>query len=99
MQTLKKENYKNYLQLAQTGHYPLFFDEWVHASMNQGSLISLKRANHNVRSVFNLLDRHKTVEKKKTALMTLDKITREEFIRSFFKIVEHEVLKEDLTLQ
>lgn len=97
MQTQKI--YKNYLQMAQTGHYPLFFDEWVQTSLNQKSLMTLKKANHNVMSIFNLLERHKTVEKKKTALMTLDKLTREEFIRSFFKIVEHEALKDDLTLQ
>ncbi|MFT6631112.1 MAG: hypothetical protein ACJAS4_001059 [Bacteriovoracaceae bacterium] len=94
-----KIDYKNYLRLAETGHYPLFFNEWVQESFTQTQQLNFRKASHNVKHVFNQLARHKTIEKKKTALIGMDKLTREEFIRSFFKIVEHELLKDNINLQ
>lgn len=96
---ISKTEIKNFLKLAETGHYPLFFEEWVHESLNTNQKLNFKKANHNVRSIFNQLSRHNTIEKKKTALISMDKLTREEFIRSFFKVVEHEFLKENNKLQ
>lgn len=98
-QTTPKIDYKNYLKLAETGYYPLFFDEWVQESLEQRQNLNFRKASHNVKHVFNQLARHNTIEKKKTALIGMDKFTREEFIRSFFKIVEHEILKDNKNLQ
>ena len=92
-------NYKQFIEMAKTGHYPLFFDEWVKTSMTPGQMVSLSMANQKVQTVFTALERHRRIEKKKTALITMDKISREDFIRSYFKVVEHQVLKEDLKLQ
>lgn len=94
-----KSDYNNYLQLAQIGHYPLFFNDWVKTSLNQKQKMTFRKANHNVKHVFNQLARHKTLEKKKTALIGMDRISREEFIRSFFMVVEHEMLKDLKSLQ
>ncbi|MBD64454.1 MAG: hypothetical protein CME62_04565 [Halobacteriovoraceae bacterium] len=94
-----KSDYDHYLRLAHAGHYPLFFNDWLHSSMQQKSNLSHQRASHNVKHVFNQLARHKTLEKKKTALIGMDRISREEFIRSFFKIIEHEILKGNKSLQ
>lgn len=92
-------DYKNYLRLAETGHYPLFFNEWVQESFTQDQQLNVRKASHNVKHVFSQLSRHKTIEKKKTALIGMDRLSREEFIRSFFKVVEHEILKENKNLQ
>ena len=64
-----------------------------------GQKVNVKKAGHNVKHTFKLLSRHKTIEKKKTALIGMDRVSREEFIRSFFKIVEHESLKRIEKLQ
>ncbi len=93
-----KTEYQNFIKLAETGHYPLFFKDWMSTSLEQTQNISFKKASHNVKHVFNQLARHNTIEKKKTALIGMDRLSREEFIRSFFKVVEHEVLKEMKTL-
>jgi len=89
----------NYLHMAQTGHYPLFYKEWLEQSLQPKHNINLRKANTNVQQVFGLLSRHKTLEKKKTALIGMEKSSREQFIRSFFKVVEHNILKDVNTLQ
>ena len=94
-----KVEYKNYLEMAKYGHYPLFFEEWLDESLPGGQALPARKATHNVRHVFNLLARHNTVERKKTALISMDKTSRQEFIRSFFKVVEEDILKENKTLQ
>lgn len=94
-----KIDYKNFLKIAQTGHYPLFFGEWLDQSFSQAQTVNIRKASHNVAHIFGQLSRHNTIEKKKTALIGMDKLTREEFIRSFFKVVEYEILKENTKLQ
>ena len=99
--SLIKQNpeYLNYIKIATTGHYPLFFSEWLEESLHIKQNLSFRKAGLNVKQTFKLLERHKTIEKKKTALIGMNKVSREEFIRSFFKIVEHEKLKEMIGLQ
>ena len=99
MTTNQTSKYTDYIQIAQTGHYPLFFDDWVFESMSKNKLTSVVNANKMVKQVFSSLDRHQSTEKKRTALLGMDKHEREEFIRSFFKVVEHELLKDLKSLQ
>lgn len=97
MQVEVKENttnFQNYIRMAQTGHVPLFHQDWVSESLAEKHYIPIAKANRNVRTVFNQLSKHRTLDKKKVALTSMDKLSREEFIRSFFKIVEHNVLKD-----
>lgn len=94
-----KTDYYNYLKIAQTGHYPLFFNDWLTDSLDQTNNLNIRKASHNVKHVFNQLAKHKTLEKKKTALIGMDRLSREEFIRSFFKVVEHNILEDVKTLQ
>ena len=98
-QSKPKIEYKNYLEMAKYGHYPLFFEEWLDDSVFAEAPLPSRKATHNVRHVFNLLSRHNTVERKKTALISMDKVSRQEFIRSFFRVVEEDILKENKTLQ
>lgn len=85
---------KGYIELAKTGHYPLFFQEWLDGSMKEARPISFTSANKNVKELFKKLSKHRTIEKKKTALISLNELEREEFIRSFFKVVERDILKD-----
>jgi hypothetical protein len=98
---LNKEssNADNFVKIAQIGHYPLFFNDWVTSSLNDKQALTFMNASKNVKQVFSNLERHRTIEKKKTALIGMEKSSREEFIRSFFKVVEHEVLKDLTSLQ
>ena len=98
MQTLTTKTPKidseNFLSLAKTGHYPLFYREWMEESLTTKYNLTFRKASHNVQHVFHQLARHRTLEKKKTALIGMDRISRSEFIRSFFKIVEHKLLED-----
>lgn len=97
--TTSKDEYQNYLEMGKYGHFPLFFEEWMSKSLEKPHSVPPRKANHNVRQVFNLLSRHKTLDKKKTALISMDRLSREEFIRSFFKIIEDDILRENNNLQ
>jgi hypothetical protein len=90
---------ENFVKIAQIGHYPLFFDDWLSSSLKEKKSLTFMNASKNVKAVFTNLERHRTIEKKKTALIGMEKESREEFIRSFFKVVEHEMLKDLKTLQ
>ena len=60
--------------------------------------MSYRVANRNVREVFKKLAKHRTEEKKKTLLSALNDNERNLFIKSFVKVVEHNVLKDVKTL-
>ena len=94
-----KKDFDNYLSLGMTGHFPLFFESWVKESHASVQKVNIRKANHNVAHVFNQLAKHKSLEKKRTALIGMDRLSREEFIRSFFRIVEDKCQAEALTLQ
>jgi len=85
---------KSYIQLASAGHFPLFFTEWIEEGLESKQPMSYQIANRNVRDVFKNLSRHKTQQKKKTALIGLDKLERDVFVQSFVKVVEHSLLKD-----
>jgi hypothetical protein len=89
---------KSYLSLASSGHFPLFFKEWLEEGVNSGGPMSFQVANRNVRDTFKKLSRHRTEQKKKTALTGLAKDERDVFVKSFIKMVEHNVLKDLKTL-
>lgn len=92
-------DYKQFLQMAQTGHYPLFFNDWLSESLTKEESLNYVSATKNIKNVFNNLSKHRTLEKKKTALISMETNERNDFIRSFFKVVEHEALKDLKTLQ
>lgn len=94
-----KQELENYIQIAVTGHYPLFFEEWLNLNQDNSKRINYRAANANVNKVFEDLKKHRSVEKKKTALIGMSNERRVEFIHSFLKVVEHECLKEDYKLQ
>lgn len=88
---------KSYIDAAKSGHNPLFFEDWLkeHTWDRQ---ITYRNANRNIREVFKKLSRHRTTDRKKIALTSLDKHERDQFINSFYRVVEHNILKDLKTL-
>jgi hypothetical protein len=89
---------KSYINLASHGHFPLFFKEWLAEGVTNQGPMSFQVANRNVRETFKKLSCHRTQQKKKTALIGLQKDEREVFVKSFIKVVEHGLLKDLKTL-
>lgn len=84
---------KSYIDAAKIGHYPLFFEDWLKDSSWQKQ-IAYRQANKNIKDVFKKLSKHRSADRKKTALIGLEKKERDEFINSFFRVVEHNLLKD-----
>lgn len=82
--------------MAQNGHYPLFFKEWI---KDEQTKINYNDAKKSLKSTFTKLSRHRTLDKLQTAIISMDKESRDEFINSFLKVVEYNSLKEMNLLQ
>jgi hypothetical protein len=83
---------KTYLTLASYGHTPLFFEDWIKELGEERPKMSYAKAKTTVKKVFKNLEKHKSLEKKKTALLTLSGEERKAFVKSFFRMVEHEMV-------
>lgn len=90
---------KNYLIMAQNGHMPLFFKEWIQKNQNSEHYISYNNASKTVKDVFTALSRHRTITKMQTAIISMDQDKRDIFMSSFMKMVEYNSLKETTLLQ
>ncbi len=84
----------HYINLAKTGQLPLFFNEWLKAPLEEERPVSLAKANRTVRSFFKKCEKHRGLERKKTLLIALPDDERQDFIRSFLKVVERDIIKD-----
>ena len=83
------------IEAGSTGYLPLFYQEWItesFADKNEVKKMSFSRAAETVHKVYQGLERHRTIEKKKTAIQALGNLERREFILSFMKMVEYRAL-------
>lgn len=94
MNNAEKSTMNNFIELAKFGHYPLFFDEWLRHDINERQELTIRNAKTNLNDTFKKLARHRTIAKKKTALISLKDDERQLFIQSFLKMVEFNTLKE-----
>jgi len=85
--------YETLINLACNGHYPLFFPHWISEAINKVNRpISSREAKSQVEKMMNLIDKHNTLSKKRTALVSLSDDTRNIYIKSFIKLVELNIL-------
>jgi hypothetical protein len=81
------------LDLASLGHLPLFHQDWIRESFaTLPRRMSIARASQVVQSGLKRLERHQTFDRKQTALSAFSVQERQEFIQSFFKMVEYKTL-------
>lgn len=81
------------LTLASQGHLPLFHQQWIRESFEIHSpRMSFARASKVVHDGLRRLERHRSFDRKQTALGAFNTDERKEFILSFFKMVEYKTL-------
>jgi len=83
------------IEAGSTGYLPLFYHEWITESYeDKESLktLSFSRASETVNKIFQKMERHTSIEKKKTAIQAMQDEERRHFIRSFMKMVEYKTL-------
>ena len=83
------------IEAGSSGYFPLFYQDWIHESCRdqiEVKKMSFSRAAENVHRVYKLIERHASLERKKTAIGALKNDERKEFVISFMKMVEYRTL-------
>lgn len=83
----------NLIELGSKGHYPLFFQEWIHESIRaEFAHITLHEAKSKVTYHLTKLSKHRDLGRKKTAIIAMNKKERVYFIKCFIKMVEFSII-------
>lgn len=83
------------IEAGSSGYFPLFYQAWIHesfADLGEVRKMSFSRAAETVHRVYKQIERHSSIEKKKTAIQALKNDERKDFILSFMKMVEYRAL-------
>ncbi len=83
------------IEAGSTGYFPLFYPNWITDSFKDqptAQKMTFSRAAETVHRVYKRIERHHTIERKKTAIQALNNEERQEFILSFMKMVEYRAL-------
>ena len=88
---------QSYLNLAKEGHYVLFPQEWINHP-NRNKPVNFRKAKSEVRKVFKKISNHRSSHRKTEALLALSDEERDLFVRSFMRLVEHQILQSKTTL-
>lgn len=83
------------IEAGSSGYLPLFYQEWIaesFADKNEVKRMSFSRAAETVHRVYGKIEKHHSIEKKKTAIQALTSDDRKEFVLSFMKMVEYRAL-------
>lgn len=83
------------IEAGSSGYFPLFYQDWIVESFKvQGPVgkLSFSRAAETVHRVYKQIERHHSIERKKTAIQALKPEDRNDFVLSFMKMVEYRAL-------
>jgi hypothetical protein len=83
------------IEAGSSGYLPLFYPSWISESFADPSEVkrmSFSRAAETVHRVYGQIERHASIERKKTAIQAMDNNERKDFIISFMKMVEYRAL-------
>lgn len=83
------------IEAGSSGYFPLFYRSWIHesfADVAEVKRMSFSKAAETVHRVFNQIERHSSLERKKTAIQALKNEDRKDFVLSFMKMVEYRAL-------
>jgi hypothetical protein len=83
------------IEAGSTGYLPLFFQEWItesYADKTEVKRMSFSRAAETVHKIYGQIEKHHSIEKKKTAIQALQNEVRKDFVLSFMKMVEYRTL-------
>ena len=87
------------VEIGTKGFFPLFYPQWLYeVSIPQSNPVS-KQEEEKAKKILKLLQKHKSLDRKKTLLSSLGKEDRTLFIKTFLKVVEGKILDEKPELQ
>lgn len=84
-----------YLNLGLSGQFPLFFKDWLNNLNLSEKDYKVKEGTKLLKKYFKKIEIHKTVDKKKIAISAMEESEREEFLKTFFYVLEEEILNSE----
>lgn len=92
----KNKELERLIEMGTNGFFPLFYPEWINDSLldknKSRAYNSQLKSKEKIKKVYDSISRHRNIERQKTALMTLSKEDRNDFIQSFLHVVESQVV-------
>ena len=86
-------NFKSLIELGSLGHFPLFYPQWLGQYRQLAS--GLKSTSHTKklsRKIIERVNKHRSLDRKRTVLLSLSSKELMIFIHEFLKLVETKVL-------
>lgn len=82
------------IEAGSSGYLPLFYPDWISESFADldAKKMSFSRAAETVHRIYRQIERHQSIERKKTAIQALNMNERKDFVISFMKMVEYRAL-------
>jgi hypothetical protein len=87
------------VEFGTRGHFPLFYPQWFYEVFSSQNKCLSKSDEDRAKKILKKLQKHKSLDRKKTLLSSLNKDERDLFIKSFLKIVEGKILDKKPELQ
>lgn len=92
---IEKKRMSPFIETASFGHYPLFYKSWIKKySLWLSSKDIVNKKNDLYFDVLGKINKHKSLERKRTVLISLPNDDLMYFMHEFFKAVEIELLEE-----
>lgn len=84
-----------YLSLGGSGQFPLFYKDWFgNINLTQENY-KLKNGTKILNKYFKKISKYRTLDKKKTAISAMNECDREEFLNTFFYVLEEKILNSE----
>ena len=83
---------KTLIDLGIKGHYPLFHRRWLNDLYDNLNKKLNKSEKKIARQIMKRVEKHKSLERKKTVLLSLQEAERIIFMKAFFDLVENRIL-------
>ena len=90
----QEKSIQQLIDLGTKGFFPLFYDTWVHDAKGNDDKGLTSHEKRRAKLIMQKLQKHKSIERKKTLLLSLDSKERNYFIKAFLKMVEGKILDE-----
>ena len=95
----KEKSLKSLIELGVKGHFPLFHPEWANEVILEGKKPLTKKEKIKAKEIMNRLLNHRSLERKRIILLSLELKEREIFIRAFLDMVEGKIMDRRPELQ
>ncbi len=88
----KESSIRSLIDLGCKGYFPLFMDEWIDQAIIDNTKRPTKKDKLLTKEVIKRLSKHKSIERKKIIIMSLDDEKRTAFVKVFLSLVEGQIL-------